>query len=250
MPQVVTFWGQRTPMSVSGGATPDWNAPALVTGAQTHGSVVPCGPVDTLIGPHAPAHDELVTASAPVAVPSIAAMDAPASVGAPVEVPGAYVLPAPAGPTLDEGAARPTATDMPWTVAVRHLAEPHGGSAGYGLFGRVAVGVVGIVLAVRLVYDDLLPRIVGVVALASTVLLGLAMTLRAVAEARRQRSLLVALAHLTRMCNTDVGMRSLLAPQVDAVVTALRAEPRVWPWPHGHNSVTVPSHSDPARPNG
>ena len=208
------------------------------------------GAVDDVSDSSEAVQDLGVAGQVPEAVLEVAARAAPVVADVPRESPGAYVLPAATVSAPDESAARSAATDVPWAMAVRQLAEPHGATSGYGLFARVALGIVGIVLAVRLVYDELLPRILAVMALAATVLLGLAMTLRAVAEARRQRSLLVALAHLTRMCAADAGMRLLLAPQIDAVVTALRAEPRVWPWSHEGSVTSGPVPPAPVRSPG
>jgi len=56
-------------------------------------------------------------------------------------------------------------------------------------------------------------------------LAAVALVADAVTEARRQRALLVALAQLGRMARLDPASRERLAPQVEAVIAALRAPP-------------------------
>lgn len=98
------------------------------------------------------------------------------------------------------------------------------------VFLRVALTIVGIVMGLRLAFDDLLPKIV-LAALIGAVALGVvALALQALSEARRQRVLLVALGQVSRLARLDPTMRERLAPQAEAIVTALRAPSRVWPF--------------------
>ena len=98
------------------------------------------------------------------------------------------------------------------------------------VFLRVALTIVGIVMGLRLAFDDLLPKIV-LAALIGAVALGVvALALQALSEARRQRVLLVALGQVSRLARLDPTMRERLAPQAEAIVAALRAPSRVWPF--------------------
>jgi hypothetical protein len=93
--------------------------------------------------------------------------------------------------------------------------------------GRTAARAIALVLlallGLRVVFDAVLPTLL-LVALGGGVVVALAATVaHAVSEARRQRALLVALAQLSRMARLDPESRERLAPQVAAVVEALRA---------------------------
>lgn len=95
------------------------------------------------------------------------------------------------------------------------------------ILARGAAVVLAVLFAVRVLFDGafttLLLATVGVAAAVAVV----ALALQAYAEARRQRALLVALAQLSRMARLDPAMRERVAPQVEAVVDALRAQPGV-----------------------
>lgn len=98
------------------------------------------------------------------------------------------------------------------------------------VFLRVALTVVGIVMGLRLAFDDLLPKIVLAGVIGAVVLGVVALALQALSEARRQRVLLLALAQVSRLARLDPTLRERLAPQAEAIVTALRTPSRVWPF--------------------
>ena len=94
---------------------------------------------------------------------------------------------------------------------------------------RAIALVLGALLGLRVVFDAVLPTLL-LVALGGAIAVAVAATVaHAVTEARRQRALLVALAQLARMARLDPESRERLAPQVAAVVDALRA-PSPLPW--------------------
>ncbi|MFO0605142.1 MAG: hypothetical protein U0324_18315 [Polyangiales bacterium] len=98
---------------------------------------------------------------------------------------------------------------------------------------RTAARAVALLLAalfgLRVVFDAVLPTLL-VVALGGAIAVTLAWVVaHAVTEARRQRALLVALAQLSRMSRLDAASRERVAPQVEAVIDALRTPPAP-PW--------------------
>jgi hypothetical protein len=100
--------------------------------------------------------------------------------------------------------------------------------------GRSVARALGVVLlliaALRLVFDDVLPRLV-LVCLSGVVLAAVAVVVsHAVIEGRRRHALLVALAHVTRTARIDEATRAALIPQIEAIVSALREAPSPWPW--------------------
>ncbi len=94
---------------------------------------------------------------------------------------------------------------------------------------RAIALLLGALLGLRVIFDAVLPTLLlTALAAATAVALALVVT-RALLEARRQRALLVALAQLSRMARLDPASRERVAPQVDAVIDALRAPPAP-PW--------------------
>jgi hypothetical protein len=93
--------------------------------------------------------------------------------------------------------------------------------------GRAAAWAVAVVLfalfALRVIFDDVLPKLLMVGTLGLAVAAVVALVSHAIVEARRQRAMLEALEHLTRLAQHDAAMRERIAPQVEALVDALRA---------------------------
>ena len=98
------------------------------------------------------------------------------------------------------------------------------------VFLRVALTVVGLVMGLRLAFDDLLPKLVLAALLGAVTLGVVALALQALSAARRQRVLLLALGQVSRLARLDPTLRERLAPQAEAIVTALRTPSRVWPF--------------------
>lgn len=93
--------------------------------------------------------------------------------------------------------------------------------------GRVAAWALGAVLialfALRVIFDDVLPKLL-LLGLAGAVLaVVVALITHAVIEGRRQRAMLEALEHLTRLSQNDTAMRDRVAPQIEAIVASLSA---------------------------
>lgn len=92
--------------------------------------------------------------------------------------------------------------------------------------GRVAAWAVAVVLfalfALRVIFDEVLPKLLMLSVIAAAVSLVVALVAHAVTEARRQRAMLEALEHLTRISQHDSAMRERLAPQIEAIIEALR----------------------------
>ena len=94
---------------------------------------------------------------------------------------------------------------------------------------RAVALLLGALFGLRVVFDAVLPTLL-VVALGGAIAVALAWVIaHAVNEARRQRALLVALAQLSRMSRLDAASRERVAPQVEAVIDALRTPPAP-PW--------------------
>jgi hypothetical protein len=94
---------------------------------------------------------------------------------------------------------------------------------------RAIALLLGALLGLRVVFDAVLPTLLLAFLGAATVVAVALVVTRAVIEGRRQRALLVALAQLSRMARLDPASRERVAPQVDAVIDALRAPPAP-PW--------------------
>ncbi len=103
--------------------------------------------------------------------------------------------------------------------------EGSGRAAAWG----VAV-VLGAVLALRVIFDDALPRLLIVSVIGAAAVTVVALVCQAVVEARRQRALLEVLSQLARVSQHDAAMRERVAPQLEAVVEALRAPAAVLPF--------------------
>lgn len=93
--------------------------------------------------------------------------------------------------------------------------------------GRVAAWALGAVLvalfALRVIFDDVLPKLL-LLGLAGLVLaVVVALVAHSVNEGRRQRAMLQALEHLTRLAQHDAAMRERVAPHIEAIVAALSA---------------------------
>lgn len=93
---------------------------------------------------------------------------------------------------------------------------------------RVLTVVTLFLFSLRILFDDVLPKLVLAVVLGAAGSIVLAMLLHALAQARRQRSLLAALKRLTRTVRADPQLAATLAPQIDAVLSTLREEPAAW----------------------
>ena len=91
------------------------------------------------------------------------------------------------------------------------------------LTGRFSALVLGTVLALRVIFDDVLPKLLMLAVLGGAVLAAVALVARAALESRRQKALLAVFEQLTRLAQHDAAMRDRVAPQLDAVVDALRA---------------------------
>lgn len=113
----------------------------------------------------------------------------------------------------------------------RHAASPSAREDLWRPIARALAVFMLALLALRLVFDEFLSRIVFVLAIGVCSALLLAMLLHAIALARRQRVLLLAFTQLTRLAKSDPNMAATLAPRIDEVLASLRAEPRMWPFP-------------------
>lgn len=120
-----------------------------------------------------------------------------------------------AGPALDELVSR---------AVEGARREGSGRAVAWG----VAV-VLGAVLALRVIFDDVLPKLFLVLTGGVAVAVVVAIVSQAVLESRRQKTLLAVLEHLTRLAQSDATLRARIAPQVEAVVDALRAPSSVIP---------------------
>jgi hypothetical protein len=122
--------------------------------------------------------------------------------------------------------ARATATaDSLRAEALRHLRQ----EGSWRLALRALGVLLGVLLAFRLAFDDALPRLLlavgaGALGFALAVLL-----LHHLNETRRQENLLAALAQLTQVAREHPVQLAFLAPHLDAVLAALRANEPVWP---------------------
>lgn len=100
--------------------------------------------------------------------------------------------------------------------------------------GRVAAwGVAGVLLALlalRVIFDDVLPKLLLLGVVGSAVAVVVALVAHAVVEARRQRAMLDALEHLTRLAQHDAAMRERVTPQVEALVAALSEPSSLFPF--------------------
>jgi uncharacterized membrane protein YobD (UPF0266 family) len=79
------------------------------------------------------------------------------------------------------------------------------------------------------IFDDVLPKLLLVLTGGVAVAVVVAIVSQAVLESRRQKTLLAVLEHLTRLAQSDATLRARIAPQVEAVVDALRAPSSVIP---------------------
>ncbi len=93
--------------------------------------------------------------------------------------------------------------------------------------GRVAAWALGAVLialfALRVIFDDVLPKLLLLGLVGAVAALVVALIAHAVIEGRRQRAMLEALEHLTRLAQHDAAMRDRVAPQIESIVTSLSA---------------------------
>lgn len=132
----------------------------------------------------------------------------------------------PATPSLTEDLRAGPAFDDLFTKAVEGARRE--GS------GRVAAWAVAVVLfalfALRVIFDEVLPKLLLLGLIAAAVSVVVALVAHAVIEARRQRVMLEALEHLTRISQHDSVMRERLAPQIEALIEALRAPSSLLPF--------------------
>lgn len=120
-----------------------------------------------------------------------------------------------AGPALDELVSR---------AVEGAQREGSGRAVAWGV-----VVVLGAVLALRVIFDDALPKLLMVFAAGAALAVVVAIVSQAVMESRRQQTLLAVLDYLTRLAQSDATLRERIAPQVEAVVDALRAPSSVIP---------------------
>lgn len=109
--------------------------------------------------------------------------------------------------------------------ALRHLRQ----EGSWRLALRALGLLLGVLLAFRLAFDEALPRLL-LATVGGALGLGLAvLLLHHLNETRRQENLLAALTQLTNIAREHPGQAPFLAPHLDAVLAALRANASVWP---------------------
>ncbi|MBI5513963.1 MAG: hypothetical protein HY909_09355 [Deltaproteobacteria bacterium] len=124
--------------------------------------------------------------------------------------------------------AHPSARGSTWDPIARHLAEQALREGAWGRLLRGLALVLGSILGLRLVFDPMLPKVLLALIVGASVVALVSMGLLALALARRQRVLVLALRQLALLARRD-ALRDTVGPRLDAVLDSLREEPRVWP---------------------
>ncbi len=109
--------------------------------------------------------------------------------------------------------------------ALRHLRQ----EGSWRLVLRALLVLLGVLLAFRLAFDDALPRLLLVIVGGALGLAVLVLLLHHLNETRRQENLLAALAQLTVLARERPELLALLTPNVEGLLTSLRANERVLP---------------------
>lgn len=98
---------------------------------------------------------------------------------------------------------------------------------------RALLRALGVLLAVlltfRLAFDAVLPRLLLAMIVGGAVVAVAVLALHHLNETRRQRNLLAAFGQLAALVREHPGTLPELAPQIDALLGALRANAAVWP---------------------
>jgi hypothetical protein len=115
-----------------------------------------------------------------------------------------------------------------WDPIARHLTEQALRDGAWGRLLRGLAALLGCVVGLRMVFDPALPRVLLALLVSAAVVALTAMGLQALALARRQRTLLLALRQLAVLARRE-ALRDTVGPRLDAVLESLREEPRVWP---------------------
>lgn len=109
--------------------------------------------------------------------------------------------------------------------ALRHLRQ----EGSWRLALRALGLLLGVLLAFRLAFDEALPRLLMAAVGAAAGLALAVLLLHHLNETRRQENLLAALSQLTVVAREHPAQVPFLAPHLEAVLAALRANVSVWP---------------------
>lgn len=122
-------------------------------------------------------------------------------------------------------APAPSSLDTLREEALRHLRQ----EGSWRLALRALGVVLGVLLALRLAFDDALPRLLMVAAGGALGLALVVLLLHHLNETRRQENLLAALTQLTNVAREQPSQVPFLAPHLEALLASLRANAPVWP---------------------